>query len=152
MSRHWYLQAFDPARDDWRSFRLDRMSLKKPEGARFTARDDAPDPGTLLASTDAYYARHRAVVVVAASVDTVGLRLPARVPVERVDDRHCRVHATGESPMAVAVNLLMLDQSFVVEDASDDVLTALRRLGSRIDGALADHSSGSTAESRPRGR
>lgn len=131
MDRSWYLQAFDPSRDDWRTFRLDRMHLLRPEGARFAARV-APPPSTLRTSVDAYYARHRAVVVVEAPTETVTQRLPAQVPVERVDDDRCRVHASGQSPEALALNLVMIDQPFVIEDASPSVLTALQALGDRI--------------------
>ena len=35
----WYLLAWDPAREDWRTFRLDRMRLRVPGGARFTPRE-----------------------------------------------------------------------------------------------------------------
>lgn len=131
MGRQWYLQAFDPSRDAWRSFRLDRMTLRHPEGARFPARP-APPASSLSAHTDAYYARHRAIVLVDAPAATVARRLPAQVPVEPVADDRCRVHATGESPEALALNVLMLDQAFVVEEASAGVLDAFRRLGERI--------------------
>ncbi len=46
--RSWYLVAFDTARDDWRTFRVDRMSELKLTGARFTHRD-APDAATMVA-------------------------------------------------------------------------------------------------------
>ena len=136
MGRRWYLLAFDPARNDWRNFRLDRMTVRRPEGARFAPRD-APDPARLLANTDAYYQRHRATVVVEAPVDVVTQRLPRAVPVEWVDDSRSRVYATGETPYNVAVNLLLIDQAFSVEEASADVLDALRTLGARVAAALA---------------
>src|SRR5829696_1398655 len=41
--RQWYLVAFDPDRDDWRTFRVDRMASVRVAGARFTQRDDIPD-------------------------------------------------------------------------------------------------------------
>jgi predicted DNA-binding transcriptional regulator YafY len=34
----WYLIAWDLDRDDWRTFRVDRMGLRTPNGPRFTAR------------------------------------------------------------------------------------------------------------------
>lgn len=36
--RRWYLVAWDLRRDDWRTFRLDRLSKAAPAGRRFTAR------------------------------------------------------------------------------------------------------------------
>ncbi|GAA4737707.1 YafY family protein [Modestobacter marinus] len=38
LGRRWYLVAFDPARGDWRTFRLDRMSGVHGSGARFAPR------------------------------------------------------------------------------------------------------------------
>jgi len=45
--RHWYLLAYDTQREDWRTFRLDRISPRGPSGPRFVPRevpvgDDAP--------------------------------------------------------------------------------------------------------------
>ena len=37
--RRWYLVAYDLRRDDWRTFRLDRLSSVRQAGRRFTARD-----------------------------------------------------------------------------------------------------------------
>lgn len=35
----WYLVAWDLDRDDWRTFRVDRMTLRIPNGPRFTPRE-----------------------------------------------------------------------------------------------------------------
>ncbi|MFI8191655.1 helix-turn-helix transcriptional regulator [Streptomyces sp. NPDC085946] len=35
---HWYLLAWDLDRDDWRTFRTDRMTLRTPTGPRFAVR------------------------------------------------------------------------------------------------------------------
>ncbi|MFE6237355.1 helix-turn-helix transcriptional regulator [Cellulosimicrobium sp. NPDC057862] len=37
--RRWYLVAWDRDRDDWRTFRLDRLARPQPTGGRFTARE-----------------------------------------------------------------------------------------------------------------
>ncbi|MFD6281283.1 helix-turn-helix transcriptional regulator [Streptomyces sp. NPDC060209] len=36
---HWYLIAWDLDRDDWRTFRVDRLRPRTPTGPRFTPRD-----------------------------------------------------------------------------------------------------------------
>src|SRR4051812_20089879 len=46
--RQWYLVAFDLTRDDWRTFRVDRMSELRPTGTRFTRIDDPPDAAQLV--------------------------------------------------------------------------------------------------------
>jgi predicted DNA-binding transcriptional regulator YafY len=48
-ARQWYLVAFDASRDDWRTFRVDRISEPKLNGARFVPDPDAPDPTDLVA-------------------------------------------------------------------------------------------------------
>jgi predicted DNA-binding transcriptional regulator YafY len=37
--RRWYLLAWDPARDGWRTFRVDRIATPQITGPRFTPRD-----------------------------------------------------------------------------------------------------------------
>ena len=44
LSRRWYLVGFDRQRDDWRSFRVDRMSDVVDTGMRFEPRPAPPDP------------------------------------------------------------------------------------------------------------
>jgi predicted DNA-binding transcriptional regulator YafY len=39
VGRRWYLLAFDSGRDDWRTFRVDRMTLRTPGGPRFVPRE-----------------------------------------------------------------------------------------------------------------
>ena len=126
----WYLTAFDPDRDDWRSFRLDRLEVKKPAGARFSPRG-APEPAALLTSIDALYRKHRAVVMVAAPAEDVVRSLPTSVPVEPVDADRCRVFATGDTAYNLALNLLMLDRGFDLEEASEELRTALRKISER---------------------
>lgn len=129
--RRWYLVAFDPARDDWRQFRLDRMSVRRPEGERFTPRP-APAAADVMEGVDSAFARHRAVVLVDAPAARIAARVPAVVPVEQVDDHHCRVHATGESPTALALNLLNLDADLVLEQSSPELDAALDILRVRL--------------------
>src|SRR3954467_9709305 len=45
--RRWYLMAYDVDRDDWRSFRLDRMTSVEPTTWRFAAREH-DDPASYV--------------------------------------------------------------------------------------------------------
>jgi predicted DNA-binding transcriptional regulator YafY len=52
--RRWYLVAWDLRRDDWRTFRLDRLEQPRLAGARFTPRPlptETPDPTSYLAAS-----------------------------------------------------------------------------------------------------
>ena len=131
----WYLLAFDPQRSDWRHFRLDRMNVRQPAGARFRPRV-APPSQALVDSMDAMYRRHWADAIVDAPATVVSARLPSVVPVEVMDDARCRVRASGDTADTVATNLLLIGQDFVVEDASPDVHEALKVLAQRISSAL----------------
>ena len=44
----WYLVAFDLDRDDWRTFRVDRVGPPAPTGAR-NAERESPDAAALVA-------------------------------------------------------------------------------------------------------
>jgi predicted DNA-binding transcriptional regulator YafY len=49
--RRWYLVAFDPQRDDWRTFRVDRLKGTRSTGHRFRLRDlPADDVAAWVAS------------------------------------------------------------------------------------------------------
>ncbi|WP_308200839.1 WYL domain-containing protein [Actinoplanes sp. M2I2] len=72
----WYLVAWDLDRDDWRTYRVDRISPRTPNGPGFAERDlPAPDLATFVA------ARFRGNEASSAwpCVGEVLLRLPARV-------------------------------------------------------------------------
>ncbi|WP_185050743.1 helix-turn-helix transcriptional regulator [Thermocatellispora tengchongensis] len=44
--RRWYLLAWDTGREDWRTFRADRIRLRTPNGPRFTPRQPPDDAAT----------------------------------------------------------------------------------------------------------
>ncbi|MDN5718253.1 MAG: WYL domain-containing protein [Janibacter sp.] len=75
--RRWYLLAWDGRREDWRTFRLDRMAGVRASTFRFTPRE-APDAVEHVrrAVTRAGYA-HRARVRLTADVEAVRRRVPA---------------------------------------------------------------------------
>lgn len=66
----WYLVGWAPERDDWRIYRADRMSLRVPNGPRFTPREvPGGDVATFLSArfkgadgTDAWPCRGEAVL------------------------------------------------------------------------------------------
>lgn len=74
--RRWYLLAFDEGREDWRTFRLDRMDQVRASTFRFTRRP-APDAATYVrdALTKAPYA-HVVTVRFATSAERVRARIP----------------------------------------------------------------------------
>jgi len=115
--RRWYLLAWDVERADWRTFRVDRMSLRTPSGARFTPRplpaDDISAYVSQRASSAAW--RYRAEVVVHAPAAEVASRVPSAVGhVEPRDADTCVLHTGSDSLDSLVVHLGLLGADFDV--------------------------------------
>jgi predicted DNA-binding transcriptional regulator YafY len=137
--RRWYLVAWDIQRDDWRTFRVDRLEPRLPLGARFVAR---PLPEEDIA---AYVARgvtgsnwgFRARIVVHAPATRVSERIGRWVgTVEPVDEESCLLDAGAPSPEMMAVYLGLLDADFTVSEPPE-LVDHHRRLAERYQGSTA---------------
>ncbi|GHC84976.1 DNA-binding transcriptional regulator [Nocardiopsis terrae] len=98
---HWYLLAHDTAREDWRTFRVDRLSDPRPTHGRFRPRDlPAPDPATFLTRLFARGTyRYTATVTVELPEEQVRERLYGPLP-GRVEPRgpdRCEVRISADS-------------------------------------------------------
>jgi predicted DNA-binding transcriptional regulator YafY len=73
LRRRWYLVAWDVDRDDWRTFRIDRITEPRPTGRRFDARTlPVPDPAAYVSrSIASIRASYHIEVVVEAPLQTV---------------------------------------------------------------------------------
>jgi len=117
--RRWLLVAWDVDRADWRTFRVDRLSLTPPHGPRFVPRAlPADDLATYVARGVSGAAwRYRARLTVQAPAGVVARRLPAAVgPVEEVDADTCIVNGGAESLEMLALYVGMLDAEVQVLD------------------------------------
>ena len=85
---HWYLVAYDLDREDWRTFRVDRMGDLERTGWTFTPRE-GPDPGQLVAQAVAVAPYgYRVVAELDAPLDEVSPHVPSSVSmVEPAGDR-----------------------------------------------------------------
>jgi predicted DNA-binding transcriptional regulator YafY len=119
LGHRWYLVGWDCDRDDWRTFRLDRVERVAPDGARFTPR---PLPHGDAA---AYVAANR-VTTVARHAARVTLHIPAeeltrRFPqlwgtVEAIDERTCEYRTSDDSLDWLAVRIGMLGVDFEIHE------------------------------------
>ncbi|MGW6918349.1 WYL domain-containing protein [Kitasatospora sp. NPDC054939] len=130
----WYLLAHDTDRDDWRIFRLDRITGPALTGRRAPARDlPGDDPAAFVAARlSAAPTRHRAVATVHASADRVRTRarhLGTRV--RPVDATTCRVDASDDSLTRIAQTLAGLPADYTLHP-DPDVLDHLRAAARRI--------------------
>ena len=118
--RRWYLMAFDVDRDDWRTFRLDRMSTVEPTTWRFREREHE-DPAAYVqrAVASAAY-RFQARIVVHAPLAEVAERTSVRsVVLTAVDDETTLLEAGAESLYGLAFHLSWLGLEFEVQEPAE---------------------------------
>jgi predicted DNA-binding transcriptional regulator YafY len=130
--RRWYLVAWDPGRQDWRTFRVDRMRPRLPSGPRFTPRKVPGGDVTAYVEKTVGQAtwRYRARVLLHAPAEALAGRLPPAVDLEPVDDRSCIATTGADDPYMLALYLGMLDVDFDLIDAPE-LARELRKLASR---------------------
>jgi len=113
----WYLLAFDLDRDDWRSFRLDRMTDVSARTWRFRRRA-APDAAAYVqegVTTRAY--PHRARFLVQAPAETVRAQIPASAAVVQPrGDASCEVLSGAGNLDFVLLHVALLGHAFEVLD------------------------------------
>jgi predicted DNA-binding transcriptional regulator YafY len=136
--RRWYLVAWDRDRRAWRTFRVDRLQLRSPNGPRFTPREaPAEDIGEYVTrNVRAAPMAHHARVVVQAPAAVITERVPRGVVVEPIDDETCVVHATANTIEMLALYLGMLDAEFIVTEPPE-LLARLQRLAERFSSAAS---------------
>lgn len=153
--RRWYLLAWDLERDDWRTFRVDRIHPRTPTGPRFTPRELPPDED-LLARVARGVAQatwqYRARVVVHAPAAYVRARLPVRAEVTELDDERCVFTPGSDNPELLALYIGMLGVDFDVVEGPD-LVEAMRTLAARYQRAADSSPLGPTPSGEPgRGR
>lgn len=135
--RRWYLVAWDLDHDDWRTFRVDRVTPRTPTGPRFVPRPMPPDDevaARVARGVDQATWRFRARVVVHAPAEAVRARLPVSVAVEPLGPDRCAFEPGSDDPEALALHLGMLGADFEVVDAPE-LADALRVLAARFERA-----------------
>lgn len=116
--RRWYLVAYDIGREDWRTFRVDRVTEPFATGARFTPRE-APvgDAAELLShSMSRQQQEHDVDVSFGAPASFVTARLPEHLgaPVP-TGESSCRLRTrSADSVEWLALRLALVDCEFAV--------------------------------------
>ena len=131
--RRWYLVAWDVEREDWRTFRVDRIVPRAPTGPRFTPRElpggDAAEhvQRGAGAATWRYFAR----VILHAAAPEVAAKLPLAVSVEPAGPDRCVVEVGSDTPQMLTLYLGLLDVDFELIDAPD-LAEQLHRMADRF--------------------
>jgi predicted DNA-binding transcriptional regulator YafY len=137
--RKWYLVGWDVERTNWRTFRVDRMSLRTPNGPRFTHREPPDgDVAAYLRRTIGhdiwpYYSRlriHAPASQVTGRVDGI---------VTPIDDHTCLLELASDSLDLIALVVGMLDIDFDVE-SPPELAQHLRKLSNRFANAAPQNS------------
>ena len=133
-SFRWYLLAWDMGRQDWRTFRVDRIRPPVVARARFTPRPlPAGDVAAYVSravSTNAY--RHQAKVTLFASAEVVTQRLGGlAATVEPRDGSSCVVHTGADSLEALTWHLAFMGFDFELHEPKE-LRDHLRRAAERL--------------------
>lgn len=135
--RRWYLVAFDLDRDDWRTFRLDRVADPKPTGIR-SARRKAPDPVELVqrgVAIDAW--RHRATIRLHAHIDEAARVIGPMVgSLEAAGENRCILVIGADDLGWLARYLLGLPFRFTVVEPAE-LSAELGKIGRWLAGAYS---------------
>ncbi|WP_055610967.1 helix-turn-helix transcriptional regulator [Streptomyces phaeochromogenes] len=136
----WYLVAYDLDREDWRTFRVDRVTDPFATGARFTPREMPTGSAAeyLRQSMQRRQETYEFAVTFAAPAEFIAARLPGWLGApEPVDDRSCRLRSSsGDAVEWLAVRLAMLDCEFTVHEPVE-LVEYVRQLGGRLSRATA---------------
>ncbi|WP_410658735.1 helix-turn-helix transcriptional regulator [Amycolatopsis sp. lyj-112] len=138
MSRRWYLVGWDVDRQDWRTFRADRVRPRTPNGRRFEPRE--PPEGGVVAylqrGVGAALWRHHATIRLHAPAAEAAAKVPPAVVVEAVDEHTCLLKAGADTLEYLALYLGLLDTDFDVVD-SPEFAEHLRKLIGRFSRAVS---------------
>lgn len=127
--RRWYLMAFDLDRDDWRTFRLDRISEARASTFGFRPRE-APDPEEYIRRSMGATWPVSASVLIHAPLEEVRATVGTYADVEAVDDHTTRLRAGSSRLEDIAWWLLRMPFDLTVE-GSDELRAAFADLGER---------------------
>jgi predicted DNA-binding transcriptional regulator YafY len=134
LGQRWYLVAWDVQKEQWRTFRLDRMRKPETIGQRFKARMP-PDRDLVRYVTESLSQspyRYRARVLLHSPAESLRERVTAyEGTLEPISENECILRTGARSLEALAIFVAMLGVEFeVIEPA--DLVGAAKKLGERL--------------------
>jgi len=134
--RRWYLVAWDQRRDDWRTFRLDRLRDARLAGRRFTTRaiPEGDAASFVATSLGPMLRHHHATLAIDARLDEVEdvLRWVDHTPVQ-TEAASCRVEIRSEDlgRLALTVARIALTAPVTVIEPTD-LADSIRQLATHL--------------------
>jgi len=137
--QRWYLLGFDRDREDWRTFRLDRIA--SPRGTRLTFQPRKIPGGSALKyveqSLRSMPMRYQVVVTVLAGAEEVERRFrPGESEVEAIDEKTSSLRIQGDSLEWLSFQLLWMEAPFVIH-GPPELVAYLSDLSGRLADAVA---------------
>jgi predicted DNA-binding transcriptional regulator YafY len=132
--RRWYLVAWDPRREGWRTFRIDRLAKPAVTGIRFTPRQlPAKDAAAYVTqSITGAPNRFEARVTLRVAAAEISSRLPAHSGAIVPIDAHTCEYRTGDDDLRwLALRIAMLGVDFEVHEPPE-LVEHLRALALRL--------------------
>jgi predicted DNA-binding transcriptional regulator YafY len=132
--RRWYLAAWDRRRDDWRTFRIDRLTKPASTGVRFTPRKlPAKDAAAYVQqSITRTPNRFEALVTLHAAAEDITSRVPAHWgAIEPIDAHTCKYRTGDDDLRWLALRIAMLGVDFEVHKPPE-LVEHLRALALRL--------------------
>lgn len=134
----WYLLAYDPDRDGWRTFRVDRIKQPVRTHRPSTPRElSAPDAASYLSNSFAaasYSYTAEMTVLLSADALRAGVFGPIPGTIDEAGPDRCTVRLSAEAPDLVTQYIAVigaLGAEFSLK-APDEIITRLRQLGHRL--------------------
>lgn len=136
--KRWYLIGWDVERDDWRTYRVDRLTPRVPTGPRFPLREPpAGDYTTYLSrgvTTNAY--QYRARITLHVPISVAAERISAHVGVlESSGDQQC-VLRTGSNSLDELALYVGLFQIPCTVNEPTELIEHIQDLTNRLAGAI----------------
>jgi predicted DNA-binding transcriptional regulator YafY len=137
--RRWYLVAWDCGREDWRTFRVDRIERPVSTGVGFSTRElPAEDPATFVErNLRGTPTRYEARIMLHAPAAEIERTLPTYWgTIEPIDERTCEYRTRDDQLSWLAMRVTMLGVDFEVREPPE-LVDHLRTLAGTLERATA---------------
>ena len=136
--RRWYLVAWDQDREDWRTFRVDRVQQVAATGSQFVPRKFPGDIVAYVSQSIMYTAyTHRVRLKLKGAHELLKKQVPGWCgQLEPLDEEHCALSMGADSPEMLVTLMVMTGMDFELLD-SQDLKPEMRRIAERLARAFA---------------
>ncbi|QQM44334.1 helix-turn-helix transcriptional regulator [Streptomyces liliifuscus] len=132
--RRWYLVAWDVDRDDWRTFRADRVTPRPPHGPRFTPRQPPADDLAAYVSKGVSvraYATHAVVRLLVPKEEAAQRISPSAGTLEAESEVSCILRTGAASLDVMVIHVMLMGVEFEVLEPVE-LVEAIRTARDRL--------------------